>query len=164
MPRELELENSANWDLFFHLNLTAEQGSYPNSHKPIPHQEIPIRLDKHVIAVVVHSRTAKSTWHFAGFLGQKIFSGQVVSGAPDTFAVTKRKLWLDQITLLVFPRLTSTYSIFYEVPYWFDEVDFTIWKYIGPDRDSTDDLLEVTRFELAQVRNRVQEIATDLEE
>jgi len=163
MPRELELGNSENWESIWSNTITAQQGTFPNSHLPIPNQEVPILLNRHVLACAVSSATAKPTWNFAGFLGQKLFSGLIVGGSPDTFAVNKYKLWLDRITLLTFDKLTPTYSVVFEIPKWFDQVTINLWQYIGADRDSTDDLIEITRFELFEVALDVKEIKQDLE-
>jgi len=137
----VQLDNSSNWNTFYSTTVTATPDANGSSFAAIPEYTVPILADKHIIAVSISASNAKPTWHFGGFLNQKIPTGLTVGGLPSTDAVQKRRLYLDRLTLLIFRQLTSTYSISVEVPKWFSDFTLVIFEYTGPQSDSTENLI-----------------------
>jgi len=136
----VQLNNASNWSTFFSTTVVATPTS-GSSFTPIPEYTVPILADKHIIAVAIIASNAKPTWHFGGFLNQKVPTGLTVGGLPSTDAVQKRRMYLDRLTLMIFQPLTSTYSISVEVPKWFADFTLTIFEYVGPQSDSTENLI-----------------------
>ncbi len=108
----LSLGNAANWDS---LGSYSAQGApvpnNPNAYQPIPEFSIPLIIDSRIIAVLAESTSAKPTWHFAGFLFQKVHLGITVGGGFDSDATQARKIYLNRISLLIFRNLAPTYSL-----------------------------------------------------
>ncbi len=137
----LDLGNSANWQLFYSNSLAADTPLGTHKPVPIPEFTLPVQLDRHIIAIAITSSTAKPTWYFAGFLNQRIAIGLVVSGLPDSDVLQRRKLYLDRISVLIFPKLSTSYSLSLELPKWFTKANLTVWEYVGPESDSTENLI-----------------------
>lgn len=148
----LELGNSNNWSPFFYTKIDAVTSNNGELFTPIPTITVPILFDSHIIAVSVSCSKSKPTWYFGGFLNQRISLGLTVGGLPDSDAVQKRRLYLDRLTLIIFPKIVSTYAVTIDVPKWFEDVSINIFEYIGPESDSTEDLI-------AQLQNQLNAIA-----
>ncbi|MBH8578349.1 hypothetical protein I8752_36510 [Nostocaceae cyanobacterium CENA369] len=156
----LQLENSQNWESVYTTTVEAVVSANGESYTPIPTITIPVLLDKHIIAVSVTCSTAKPTWYFGGFLNQRINLGLLVGGLPDSDAVQKRKIWLNRITLIIFPELTSTYSLSLDVPKWFQYVSFTVFKYVGIESDTTENLInQIINVDLPRIEQKVNDIS-----
>lgn len=136
----LQLSNAANWEDVYNESTTALSIT-STRHAPISEITVPVLFERHIIAVYATSNTAKSTWHFAGFLNQKIRLGLIPGGLPDADAVQRRKIWLNRVTLLFFPKITSTYSVSFNIPNWFNTISLNIFEYRGIESDSTEDLI-----------------------
>lgn len=136
----LQLSNAANWADVYNQSFTAQRIN-PTVFAPLPEIIVPVLFDRHIIAVYATSSSAKPSWYFAGFLNQKIRLGLIPGGSPDADAVQRRKIWLNRITLLFFPKITSTYAVSFNVPKWFDTVNLNIFEYQGTESDSTEDLI-----------------------
>jgi len=136
----VDLNNAANWSNFYGTTVTAAPAS-SSTFTPIPEYTVPILADKHILAVTISASNAKPTWHFGGFFNQKVSTGLIVGGIPSTDAVQKRRMYLNRLTLMIFQPLTSTYAISVEVPKWFSDFTLSIFEYIGPQSDSTEDLI-----------------------
>lgn len=77
----LELENSSNWESVYTTSTVASTvPNFPDRHFPMESIQVPLQLDRHIIAVYPTSNTAKDWWISAGWLEQKIFTGIVVGG------------------------------------------------------------------------------------
>jgi hypothetical protein len=153
--RILQLSDGANWEQFYSTSVNAVTINEKN-YVPIPEITVASLVYSHIIAVLVTCANAKPTWHFAGFLNQKINLGITVGSLPDTDSVQKRKLYLDRITLIIFPKLVTNYSISFEVPKWFEQVSIILWQYTGPESDSTEDLInEIKNVDLPRIEAKI---------
>ncbi|NEQ36651.1 MAG: hypothetical protein F6K40_10325 [Okeania sp. SIO3I5] len=77
----------------------------------------------------------------------------IVGGNPDTKVQESRRLLLNKINLEIFPKLTNNYQLIIDVPYWFSNYNVTIWKYIGIEEDSSEQLIE--NNELNEIESRI---------
>ena len=136
----LQLSNAANWEDIYNESTNAFQIS-SSKFAPIGEITVPYLFERHIIAIYATSNKAKSTWHFAGFLNQKLNLGLVLGGASNAYALQRRKIWLNQITLLFFPKYTSSYAISFNVPEWFEHINLNVFEYRGIESDSTEDLI-----------------------
>lgn len=151
----LQLGNSANWQQLFSISNNAVALGAGSAFAPIPPITVPVLIESHIIVVLVTCNSAKDTWYFGGLLSQKINLGLTVGGLPDSDGVQKHKLYLNRLTLLVFPRLTSTYTVEVEVPKWFRQVSLIVWQYIGPIDDSTEVILQSLQSNLARIESKI---------
>ena len=138
----LQLGNSNNWESHYSTSYAADKITV-NSHDiyaPILEIVLPITFDKNILAVHVSSSTAKPSWRFAGYASQKIRTGLLVGGAHESLSA-RRSLWLNEITLLFFDQLASTYTLSINPPKWFRDINIYTWQYTGSATDSTQELL-----------------------
>lgn len=139
----LNLGDAANWQNFYFHSVTAV--TRPGLHKPdpIPEFTIPLKFNKHIIAVSIISQTAKSNWYFGGFLNQRITTGLISGNLPDSDVLQRRKLYLNRISILIFPTIATTFTLSLEFPKWFTQASFNFWQYTGPESDTTETQIAV---------------------
>lgn len=149
----LELDKSENWNAIFNKTVNAIKATNTR-HAPIPSIKAEVDIDRRILAVQVISSNAKKTWNWAGYLNQMNTSISNALGA-NSQTIVKRKLWLNQINLLIFPEHTLNYRISIEVPEWFENVTLNVWKYIGVDNTADNSIADT----LANIETKVDEIA-----
>jgi hypothetical protein len=153
----LDLNNSALWNLIWSANVQAELVPNKPRYLPIPPVEVPYLLDSHIVSVQLISSTAPPSWKFAAFLNQKIATGILVGGAPDA-QVFQEKIYLNRITLVTLPRLSTTYSISFNIPYWFYNMSLKLWVYTEEESIRADDSLEEIKQSLTQIDRKLEQI------
>ena len=141
----VELGNSSNW-------LLSDSQSFTGF--PLPEYVPPFQFEKHILAIYVDNFEAKETWHFAGWVSQKIRLG--IGPTQGAESISNKKLWLRRTQLLIFPKLTTTYTLSVNFPQWFKRADCTIWEYWGPETNSTENAIN-------QVQNNVLRIEQKLD-
>lgn len=152
----VDIGNSSNWNLIWNQSIVAVSAQYyPDRYYPIPKVTVPILLENHIISVLVTSTTAKETWYYAGILSQKIRTGITVGGNTDVEVQQTRKLYLGKLNLLILPRLATNYSISFDVPSWFEQVEYFVWEYTGTVIDSTDEILEIIKIDLLRIESKI---------
>ncbi len=163
----LNLSDSANWEQFYSTSVDAVTTDNGSKYTPIPEIVIPSLVYSRIIAVYVNCANAKPTWHFAGFINQKINLGITVGSLPDSDAVSKRKLYLNRISLIIFPKflnrisliifpkLVTNYSVSFEVPRWFQQASIILWQYTGSESDSTEDLINQLQGDVSRIESKV---------
>lgn len=153
----LQLSNAANWQDIYTRSLQAQIIS-DKAHIPIPEVTVPVLLDRHILAVYANSSTAKKSWSTAGYLKQKISLGLITGGTLDAEVIHSRRIGLKKITLVTFPRLTTEYGLGFDVPFWLKDISLTIWKYVGTESDSTEDLIQQVRIDLVRIEYKIDEL------
>ena len=138
--RVLQLGNSSNWELIHNENISAVilpkiGGGYKTV--PIPEISIAVLLDVFVLAVRVSTVVPEgSTWKFAGYLTQRVSTGISAFDNQDASFNKRQPLFLNKINLVVFPKISTNYSIFIKLPDWFETAGVAVWRYTGPDFDA----------------------------
>lgn len=164
MPqRAIDLSNSDNWRLVWEKLTIAERVVIDpeKQHHPIPAIKMPVQLESPVFVVLVENQQAKSTWRYAGIVTQLVSTGIIDFGGSDDVEVTSRKLWLNRVSLHVFPNLTTSFSLKFYIPKWFEEVSITIWEYLGNYDDTTEQLIKQVRDEnLTRIEEKLDDIST----
>ncbi len=143
MPqRAIDLSNSNNWRLVWEKLTIAQRVVIDpeKQHHPIPAIKMPVQLESPIFVVLVENQQAKSTWRYAGVVTQLVSTGIIDFGGSDDVEVTSRKLWLNRVSLHIFPELTTAFSLKFYIPHWFEEVSITVWEYLGQN-NSLDDIL-----------------------
>ncbi|WP_414579192.1 hypothetical protein [Anabaena sp. CCY 9402-a] len=147
--RVVELSNSDNWQSVYFTDIAAMQVPMQDGSQlinPIPEIVIPFLLDKFILAVSITTDVpSSSTWRFAGYINQKISAGLVVGGNQDVTSVKSQPLFLDQINLIFFNKISTSYGVSVKVPRWFPRAVVTIWEYTGVD-DTTQEILVTQEF------------------
>ena len=138
--RQLQLSNSANWELVHNQNVTAvllpkEGGGY--KVVPIPEIEISLLFNVSVLAVRVATNTPPGkVWRFAGTIKQSVSTGISIDGSQDASFSRRYPLFLDKINLVIYPQISNSYSISIKLPDWFQDAGIAIWQYTGVDQDA----------------------------
>ena len=158
----VDLSNSANWNLSWNNTFEVERiGGEGSKYYPFPPIEMPVKLTSHVFAVLATSAKAGRNWKFAGFLNQRIQTGIVVGGSQDAEVIQARRFFLNRISVYLEPALTSTFSLTFNIPYWFQDISIFVWEYTGNRSDTTENLItEVREQELLRIESKVDDIAT----
>jgi hypothetical protein len=154
----LQLSNSANWEQRYSTTRNAVSLGAGSAFAPIPSITVPILISSHIIVVYVNTASSKDTWYFGGLISQKINLGLTVGGLPDSDAVQKNRLYLNRLTLLVWPRIASTYAVEVEIPKWFRQVSITLWEYIGPVADSTENMIQDLKTDLSRIESKIDSL------
>lgn len=155
----VDLTNQANW-----LQVYDQSHEVTNrtsiSYTPMPPIEIPFLFDRRILSVKTTSEAAKPYWKYAGLLTQRFRIG---SGGTNTLLpiadFSRRKLHLNRTELIIFPQYTENYELLLDPPYWFEDLRLTIWEYTGPEANSTDELVELTRIDVLRVEAKVNTLA-----
>lgn len=148
MSLVVELQNSANWTLFDSQSFVSI-----DDKSPLPEYTPLIQFDKHILAIYVSNADARSTWHFGGFVTQKIGLG--IGPSKSAESISNRKLWLHRTQLLIFSELTTTYTLSIRFPSWFRKADCTIWEYSGPLSDSVSNQVADVQLNLLSLNKKV---------
>ena len=158
--RVVELNNSNNWESIYSTSVAAVQvpiqnGTYLSS--PIPEIVVPLLLETFILAVSVTTNVPEnSSWRFAGYCNQKISTGLVVGGGQDATTVKGQPLFLEQINLILFNKISTSYSISVKVPKWFTSAQLIIWQYTGTDSDSIEDSVnQIKNIDLPRIEAKI---------
>lgn len=147
--RLVELSNAENWELTYETSKTSQSVSLKSGRKlidPIPSIEIPLLFESFILAVSITTSIPQgSVWEFGGRIYQRISTGLVLGGSQDAARVISKAIYLNQITLLIFEKISSTYSLAYSPPSWFESVGLRIWTYTGGD-DTSSEILMAQEF------------------
>jgi hypothetical protein len=135
--RVVQLSNKDYWESLYNISLTGGT-LYTDAGKPvplpIPPVTIPFLLESFIVAVSVATTVPDSaTWRFAGYANQKISTGLVLGGSQDATLNKSQALFLDQINLVMFPKISANYSLSVSLPEWFRSAQITVWQYTGVD-------------------------------
>ncbi|MEM9922505.1 MAG: hypothetical protein AAF915_01905 [Cyanobacteria bacterium P01_D01_bin.50] len=154
---KLELNKSENWVQIFNKTIVATKVT-STRYAPIPNIKPEINIEQRILAIQITCSNAKDTWNWAGYLSQLNTS---ISNALGTTSqvIEKRKLWLNQVNLLMFPEHTLDYRVSLNVPTWFEDVSLKIWKYIASASNVTDNLLlEIRQQELQRIESKIDDL------
>lgn len=148
----LQLGNANNWESHYSGSFEAARITVNSRdiYLPILEVEVPITFDKNVLAVYAASATAKPNWSFAGYASQRIRTGLIVGGSHDSVAARK-SIWLNEINLLFFDQLASSYSLSIKPAKWLHDISINIWQYTGNQSDTVTDLLQTIHTTTNQI-------------
>ncbi len=155
-----DLGNANNWEPLWSTNLEGVSAG-ADRYYPIPEVSCPVLIDKHILAVSTNSSNSSPSWKSAGFLNYKIRTGLVVGGSPDTQIGKSFRIKINQITLLILPRYSETFSISFGIHFWIQQISINVWQYVGTLEDSTEQLIKNVRdVDLARIEQKVDDIST----
>jgi hypothetical protein len=95
-----------------------------------------------VCAVGVRNTKAKRTWFLGGYASQNLLLGPSSTSIFVAYTqAARRRLWLDRLNLLIFPKLVSPWILELSFPWWHEQMELEVWRYDGSD---VDDLQQIT--------------------
>jgi hypothetical protein len=74
-----------------------------------------------------------------------VCTGLVVGGNQDATTVKGQPLFLNQINLILFNKISTNYGVSIKVPKWFPRASVTVWEYTGKD-DTSEEILLTQEF------------------
>lgn len=155
----LYLSNSANWESHSGASYTAGTATVNGRtiYAPILEFTLPISFEKRIIAIAANSNSSKPTWNFAGYASQKISTGLVVGGTPESL-IKRNTIWLNQISVLFLPQVSSSYSLSITPARWLKDISINTWQYIGTESDSTELALSEIQSSLSSIQSQLGEL------
>jgi hypothetical protein len=154
MATEFRLTDPTLWEPIWDETLIAETIGV-GSYKPIPRREIPILLNESVLAIGTSSATAPQNWRYAGRLVQRMTIPGVSSGLVDG---AEQRTKLNLLQLAIFPVNTPEYRLAYDTPPWITNLSVSIWRYTGPEIDTTQELIETLKVDVARVEFKLNRL------
>jgi hypothetical protein len=143
MGRVVEF-NAVNWQQLINYSASAVIMS-ENVYVPLNPLDSPIFLENHIIAVHITTTVpAGRTWNFGGTVEQRFISGLTIGGNADAAGIV-RKVWLNKITTILFPKISASYSLKFYFPKWFKDVQLKCWEYTGID-DTDENIVLAEEF------------------
>jgi hypothetical protein len=147
--RVVQLSNNANWESLYRTSVTGGT-VYTDAGEaiplPIPPVIIPFLLESFIFAISISTAVPEdATWRFAGYANQKMSTGLVLGGSQDATLNKSEKLFLDQINLVMFPKISANFSLSISLPKWFRSAQIIVWRYIGVD-DTSEEILLTQEF------------------
>ena len=127
MAVELDFDNSNNWELKWASSYQVQRVS-ENEYVPIPEIEIPVEFNSNILVVTIATENNPGYWRRAGYLLQKTSAS--LTGSDLSTLTKKSKLWLNKNNLITLINANG-FQVSISVPFWFEEVSFSIYQYIG---------------------------------
>lgn len=145
--------DSSLWRVHWQGNFQAATNS--NVYVPLPPVDVPIALEKPLIAISTSSFNALPKWVTGGWVSQKINTGLTVSNIGDAI-LTNQRVFLNKLSLFQFPMdLASSYLLTYNFPRWIFDLSIAIWEYQG-DTSEVDNIAGT----LQRIEQKIDDIAT----
>lgn len=164
MTTQLDLGNAANWEQFHY---SSRQVSFLSNYLFRPLEEIEVTggilLDTSIVASFASSANAKPTWRVAGWLNQKIRVGIAVGGGLDAVSQASSRVLLGKTKLHFWRRDVANYGLSFITPQWMQQLNLTLWKYVGPIEDSMQQSLELARIDILRTEAKVDALFKDWE-
>jgi hypothetical protein len=134
----LQLGNAQNWQAFFNGSYSAQIINGGRDFVPLGSVTLPVLSDRRILVAGTTSTAASPNWRTGGWLTPILQCG----GAPFQQAdLRSERIPLESTRILILPDLTEGYRLRFSIPRWLKQVDLEIWQYIGPEKDSTEELI-----------------------
>ncbi|MEM4134665.1 MAG: hypothetical protein QXV73_05655 [Candidatus Micrarchaeia archaeon] len=120
-----------NWRLVEEGNVRAIIYKEKNQikHVPIPHVHIRKILTTTAYAIAVGTVTNKKpTWKYGGLAVVK-FHSEILG--EDVATITQKKLFLENINIVIVPKVGEFFEITLYPPHWFWDYQYIVWEYVG---------------------------------
>jgi hypothetical protein len=127
--------------------------------------EIPVLFSSRVFivsAVNIHKTYLKAGYLYYEIEGIRIddrVTFETVAASPFTAAdAAKRLVLLNNVELVVFPRFSEQLRLRFEPVPWIDALTFALWEYRGVEADSTEELIQALRAQIASLEYRLEQL------
>lgn len=100
-------------------------------------------MSSYVCAIGISNPQAPPHWRFAGWASMNLPIAPPGSSYPVLSQISARRCLLDQLTLLVFPKTASPWTLKLQFPAWHLLINLEVWQYNGSDIDELTRLDEI---------------------
>lgn len=128
----------------------------------IPVIELPFTLTSRILATSAVYGKAPASWNVAGYLFQSVAGVNIDDSLTFEFGsgvtaldTSRRRLLINTTELHVFPRYATEHVYSFEPMRWIPEITLGVWEYIGSDADTTEELIQSVRVDLARIEQRI---------
>jgi hypothetical protein len=144
-----QFSNLNNWQQVATGNLIAQDVEPIAAERfyPIPDYVVPVQLTTPILAIYAFSSRTENNWRYAGTAYQRIRTGLTIGGGADSW-IDSQKFYLNQITILRFEQVSSTYDVILRIPFWLRQLSFVLLEYTGPIVDPVNQKLDQILQEL----------------
>lgn len=150
-----DLNNSQNWQFAYSEQKTAQQ-THNGYYFPIPEFQLPTLFESPVLLVEVDCPEAKPWWWLGGTARLSIDGPGVV--ADEVFLI-RRRLPVNRPAIIQFPQVLPQYNLSVSIVPWLRQVTLSVYEFVGPIADSTEQLLiertDVLRVDLARIEAKL---------
>jgi hypothetical protein len=148
----LQIDNPNSWNQVYDEARIAIQSPGQTSYSPIPAFEVPYLFASHVVVVrCLCTIPVGKRWRFAGNLKYQFTAPITGVNSPPITAI-EIPLKLNRTKLVKFPKVASNYQLTISDATWLTNLRVTIWEYLPPVENYTDNLI----FELGDDIERVE--------
>lgn len=155
---QFDLQNGNNWEeIYSGTRAITRTGLL--SYIPIGEIEIPILVEKSILAFYCESPSALDHWTQGGWLRQKIRLGLTPGGMADGHIHGGRLMLLKKIMLVQFQGLGGSYQISFKPKRHLEDIIFRIWQYTGAMTDSLEEKIDLTRLDVQRIEKKIEFIA-----
>jgi hypothetical protein len=149
----LELNNPNNWNqVYDEARVAAQSPGQVYSYSPIPAFEVPFLFESHVIVVrCLCTVPSGKRWRFAGNIKYQ-FAAPIAGINSPAITSIEIPLKLNRTKLIKFPKVANNYQVVISDATWLTNLRVTIWEYLQPVENYTDNLI----FELGDDLERIE--------
>lgn len=122
------------WNLIARATYQAPETPTPYLNR-LPRRSFLVE-NSHALIIGLDSTTARSNWDTGGWAYQLIpFLPSSTSSFPAAVAAGSNRVRLRRLNFMMFPRLSPTWILEMQFPYWLNDISVEIWRYDGRDID-----------------------------
>lgn len=127
--------------------------------------EIPILLDRHVLAISAFYAAAPPRWRTAGYLTQTL--GNINLGQSDGIGspsgaidASNVRISLNTTQLVIFPKLSSNdYYLWFDPVPWLPNLTFGVWQFVGSMDDEAMTLIQTVKIDVLRLESKVDSLS-----
>lgn len=123
----------------------------------------PFPLNSPVIATYAISSTALGNWYTAGWLYQNIRAGIADGGNYGALTYGSRRVQINKVQIHFWDKSLKDYKLSFKTPRWFTQISLTVWEYVGPISDASQEAIELTRIDILRTEAKVDALFKDWE-
>lgn len=162
----IDLSGVGSWELSYSESFQGTPSNYRKRPKVpcIAPIEIPFLFDARIF--LVGASNLQKTWFRAGYLyyeveGIKVDDRVVFTDFPSASSTAadafRQLIPLNSLDIVIVPRLSEQIRLRFEPVPWLESVRLAIWEYKGQESNSTDDLIESLRAQVATIEFRLEQ-------
>jgi hypothetical protein len=146
-----DADNASNWIQVYNGSFAATypQGQQIPVYNPIPKTELPIDIDRELVAVYCTSTQYPNSKKYLGSVYQAI----VGNGAFPTAAATAkvRAIYSNSTTLIEFTQFDDIYRLILSPRWWIEQLNITVFKYTGLANFKLEERLSIIEGKIDQL-------------
>jgi hypothetical protein len=167
MGLQLDLTGLNSWERVFYQTLNGDPANQRRRPKlpAIEPFDLPTVYDSRIF--LVGATNLQSTYYRAGWLYYEVDGINFDDGVifPDVGPVPQRSadadrrlILLNSVDLIIFPRLSAQLRLRFEPMPWLTRVSLALWEYQGPESDSTEELIDALRAQVATLEYKIDQL------